>query len=147
MFRLNLASSPASETMPTVPDKSTISSNKSSNPTRRKWTWNLTREVLHCHYCAWLSCKLSGFRKLMQRLWCEQNPSLAAQKRYLLTSGKLNESELEEIKREAEQDETPISGLSSVTTDVFVLVCRCRHFLTRQLTFSEHAFTCQFCIT
>ena len=40
------------------------------------------------------------------------------QKRYILTSGKLTESELEEIKLEAEPDGTPISGLSSVTTDV-----------------------------
>ena len=38
--------------------------------------------------------------------------------RYLLTSGSLTESELEEIKREAAQDGKPVSGLLSVTTDV-----------------------------
>ena len=75
---------------------------------------------------AWLSRKLSGFRKLIHQLWCKQNPfltdvseqHLADQKQYLLTSGKLTESELEEIKREAEQGGTNISGLSSVTTNV-----------------------------
>ena len=43
---------------------------------------------------------------------------MADQKRYLLTSGSLTESELEEIKREAAQDGKPVSGLLSVTTDV-----------------------------
>ena len=63
----------------------------------------------------------------MHQLWCERNPSLtdvseqrlADQKRYLLTSGSLTESELEEIKRDAAQDGNPVSGLLSVTTDVF----------------------------
>ena len=36
--------------------------------------------------------------------------------RYFLTSGKRTESELKEMKREAEQDKTPVSGLSFVTT-------------------------------
>ena len=62
----------------------------------------------------------------MHQLWCEQHPSLtdvseqrlADQKRYLLTSGSLTESELEEIKCKAAQDEKPISGLLSVTTGV-----------------------------
>ena len=44
---------------------------------------------------------------------------LTDQKRYLLTSVKLTESELEVIKREAEQDGTPVSGLSPVRTDVW----------------------------
>ena len=56
----------------------------------------------------------------MHRLWCQRNPSLADvseqrladQKRFLLASGKLTESELEEIKREAAQDGKPGSGLS-----------------------------------
>ena len=43
---------------------------------------------------------------------------LADQKRYLLTSEKLTEWELEELKREAEQDGAPVSGLSPVITDV-----------------------------
>ena len=43
---------------------------------------------------------------------------LAYQKRHLLTSGSLTESELEEIKREAAQDGKPVSVLLSVTTDV-----------------------------
>ena len=43
---------------------------------------------------------------------------MADQKQYLLTSGSLTESELEEIKREAAQDGKPVSGLLSVTTDV-----------------------------
>ena len=62
----------------------------------------------------------------MNQLWCERNPSLtdvseqrlADQKRYLLTSGSLTESELEEIKREVAQDGMPVSGLLSVMTDV-----------------------------
>ena len=62
----------------------------------------------------------------MHQLWCERNHSLADaseqrlanQKRYLLTSGSLTESELEKIKRVAAQDEKPVSGLLSVTTDV-----------------------------
>ena len=57
----------------------------------------------------------------MHRLWCQRNPSLADvseqrladQKQFLLASGKLTESELEEIKREAAQDGKPGSGLSS----------------------------------
>ena len=109
--------------MPTVPDESTILSNRSGNPTRRKWTRHINREVLHCYYRTRLSCTLSGFKKLMHQLCCEQNPSLtdvseqrlADQKQYLLTSGKLNESELKEIKCKAR---TPISGLPSVTPDV-----------------------------
>ena len=63
---------------------------------------------------------MSAFRKPMHRLWCQRNPSLADvseqrladQKRFLLASGKLTESELEEIKREAAQDGKPGSGLS-----------------------------------
>ena len=43
---------------------------------------------------------------------------MADQKQYLLTSGSLTESELEEIKRKAAQDGKPVSGLLSVTTDV-----------------------------
>ena len=43
---------------------------------------------------------------------------MADQKRYLLTSGSLIESELEEIKHEAAQDGKPVSGLLSVTTYV-----------------------------
>ena len=62
----------------------------------------------------------------MHQLWCERSPSLTDvseqlltdQKPYLLTSGSLTESELEESKREAAQDRKPVSGLSSVTTDV-----------------------------
>ena len=62
----------------------------------------------------------------MHQLWCERSPSLTDvseqlltdQKQYLLTSRSLTESELEEIKREAAQDRKPVSGLSSVTTDV-----------------------------
>ena len=57
----------------------------------------------------------------MNRLWCQRNPSLADvseqrladQKRFLLASGKVTESELEEIKCEAAQDGKPGSGLSS----------------------------------
>ena len=60
----------------------------------------------------------------MSQLWF-LNPSLtdvseqhlADQKRYPLASEKLTESESEEIKCEAEQDGTQVSGLSSVTTD------------------------------
>ena len=67
------------------------------------------------------------FRKPMHRLWCQRNPSLADvseqrladQKRFLLASGKLtDESELEEIKREAAQDGKPGSGLSSAMAAV-----------------------------
>ena len=49
---------------------------------------------------------------------------MADQKRYLLTSGSLTESELEEIKREAAQDGKPISGLlldSSQSLPAFVI--------------------------
>ena len=43
---------------------------------------------------------------------------MADRKRYLLTSGSLTESELEEIKREAVQDGKPVSGLLSFPTNV-----------------------------
>ena len=57
----------------------------------------------------------------MHRLWCQRNTSLADvseqrladQKRFLLASGKLTKSELEEIKREAAQDGKTELGLSS----------------------------------
>ena len=86
----------------------------------------MNREVMFCYYHVLLSCKFSAFRKPMHQLWCERNPSLtdvseqrlADQNRYLLTSGSLTESELEEIKREAAQEGKPVSGLLSVTTDV-----------------------------
>ena len=108
---LNLASNPADETtvMPTVPSKSCVSANRNGNATRRrKWTQQMNREVMFCYYYVLLSCKFSAFRKPMHQLWCEQNPSLtdvseqrlADQKQYLLTSGSLTESELEEVKRD-----------------------------------------------
>ena len=61
----------------------------------------------------------SGHNNNNNQLWCERNPSLtdvserrlADQKRYLLTSGSLTESELEEIKREAAQDGKAVSVL------------------------------------
>ena len=99
---LNLASNPTDETtvMPTVPSKSCVSANRNGNATRRrKWTRQMNREVMFCYY-----------HVLEQRL--------ADQKRYLLTSGSLTESELEEIKRKTAQDGKPVSGLLSVTTDV-----------------------------
>ena len=113
--------------MPTVPSKFGVSSNRNGNATRRrKWTRQMNRNVMFCYYHVLLSCKFSAFTKPMHQLWCEQNPSLtdvseqrlAEQKRYLLTSGSLTESELEEIKRKAAQDAKPVSGLLSVTTDV-----------------------------
>ena len=126
---LNLASNPADKTtvMPAVPSKSCVSANRNDNATRRqKWTRQINREVMFCYYHVLLSCKFSAFRKPMHQLWCKQNPSLtdvsehrlADQKQYLLTSGSLTESELEEIKREAAQDGKPVSDLLSVTTDV-----------------------------
>ena len=100
---LNLASNLSGDTtMPTVPDESTTSN-------RNKCTRHMKREVLHCYYHTLLSCKLSGFRKLVHQLWCG----------YLFQL-------------------------------MFVLVCRCRHwihFLTRQLTFWWTCPCCQFCIT
>ena len=76
----------------------------------------------------------------MHQLWCDRNPSLtdvseqriAKKKRYLLTSGKVPESELEEIKSEADQDENTRLrfGLSNMLQQLmFVLVCRCRHWM------------------
>ena len=67
----------------------------------------MNRKVMFCYY------KFSAFRKPMHQLWCERNPSLndvseqrlADQKGDLLTSGSLTESELEEIKHEAAQNE------------------------------------------
>ena len=81
----------------------------------------MNKEVMFCYYHVLLSSGVSAFRKPMHRLWCQRNPSLADvseqrladQKRFLLASGKLTESELEEIKREAAQDGKPGSGLSS----------------------------------
>ena len=81
----------------------------------------MNKEVMFCYYHVLLSSGVSAFRKRMHRLWCQRNPSLADvseqrladQKRFLLASGKLTESELEEIKREAAQDGKPGSGLSS----------------------------------
>ena len=126
---LNLASNPADETtvMPTVSSESCVSANRNGNATsRRKWTRQMNREVMFCYYHVLLSYKFSAFRKPIHQLWCERNPfltdvceqRLADQKRYLLTSGSVNESELEEIKREAAQDGKPVSGLLSVTTGV-----------------------------
>ena len=97
----------------------------------------MNRKVMFCYYHVLLSCKFSAFRKPMHQLWCERNSfltdvseqRLADQKRYLLTSGSLTESELEEIKREAAQDGKPVSSLLSVTTDVCpgvqMSVCGC----------------------
>ena len=76
---------------------------------------------MFCYYHVLLSSGVSAFRKPMHRLWCQRNPSLADvseqrladQKRFLLASGKLTESDLEEIKCEAAQDGKPESGLSS----------------------------------
>ena len=81
----------------------------------------MNKEVMFYYYHVLLSSSVSAFRKPMHRLWCQRNPSLADvseqcladQKRFLLASGKLTESELEEIKREAAQDGKPRSGLSS----------------------------------
>ena len=81
----------------------------------------MNKEVMFCYYHVLLSSGVSAFRKPMHWLWCQRNPSLADvseqcladQKRFLLASGKLTESELEEIKREAAQDGKPGSGLSS----------------------------------
>ena len=76
---------------------------------------------MFCYYHVLLSSGISAFRKPMHQLWCQRNPSLADvseqhladQKRFLLASGKLTESELEEIKLEAAQDGKPGSALSS----------------------------------
>ena len=76
---------------------------------------------MFCYYHVLLSSGVSAFRNPMHRLWCQRNPSLADvseqrladQKRFLLASGKLTESELEEIKRQAAQDGKPGSDLSS----------------------------------
>ena len=120
---LDLASDPAGElsTMPPVPNESFCSYRRSGNSTRRKWSHEMNKEVMFCYYHVFLSSGVSAFRKPVHRLWCQGNPSLADvseqrladQKRYLLASGKLTESELEEIKREAAQDGIPGSGLSS----------------------------------
>ena len=119
---LDLASDPAGElsTKPPVPNES-CSYRRSVNSTRRKWSREMNKEVMFCYYHVLLSSGVSAFRKPMHRLWCQRNPSLADiseqrladQKRFLLASGKLTESELEEIKREATQDGKPGSGLSS----------------------------------
>ena len=120
---LDLASDPAGElsTMPPVPNESCCSYRRSGNSTRRKWSREMNKEVMFCYYHVLLSSGVSAFRKPMHRLWCKRNPSLADvseqrladQKRFLLASGKLTESELEEIKREAAQDGKPGSDLSS----------------------------------
>ena len=81
----------------------------------------MNKEVMFCYYHVLLSSGVSAFRKPMHRLLRQRNPSLADiseqrladQKRFLLATGKLTESELEEIKREAAQDGKPESGLSS----------------------------------
>ena len=70
----------------------------------------MNKEVMFCYYHVLLSSGVSAFRKPMHRLWCQRNPSLADvseqrladQKRFLLASGKLTES-----------DGKPGSGLSS----------------------------------
>ena len=111
---LDLASDSAGElsTLPPVPNESCCSYRRSGNSTRRKWSREMNKEVLFCYYHVLLSSGVSAFRKPMHRLWCQRNPSLADvseqrladQKRFLLASGKLTESELEEIKRKAAQD-------------------------------------------
>ena len=63
---LNLASNPADETtvMPTVPRESCVSANRNGNATRRrKWTRQMSREVMFCYYRVVLPCKFSAFRK------------------------------------------------------------------------------------
>ena len=80
----------------------------------------MSKEMIFCYYHVLLSSGVSAFRKPMHRLWCQRNHSLADvseqrlpdQKRFLLASRKLTESELEEIKCEAAQDGKPGSGLS-----------------------------------
>ena len=112
--------------MPTVPSESCVSANRSGNAARQKGTRQMNREMMFCYYHVLLSCKFSAFRKPMHQLWCEQNSSLtdvseqrlADQKQYLLTSGSLTESELEENKHKAAQNGKPVSGLLSVTTHV-----------------------------